>query len=164
LLGYVRQGDLLDNDDDVDSSFCLSGSIEEVVDKQYNIASRLLEIRESYDIDLTISAPGQIVIWRGDSHIDIFTSWINTDGNFYSYFGVEGRLLKPKLQISQGKLLGRDIAAPEEAERILRMAYGPLWKTPDPTFQWVLSESLEKTMKLFKDAGERIFLERGLTA
>jgi hypothetical protein len=152
LLGLAREGQFLGHDDDVDMSYATdSNSLEHVADRFFDIAEDLRKSGHSVQI---VSA-GQMNVGLPDaprSGVDIFSTWVTTGGEFFTYFGVGGRVDRP-LRFQRMMLEGISVLVPENYEHILEMTYGPSWRIPDESFQWRTPPSLVGRMNALKALG-----------
>ena len=158
LLGLARDGRFLDHDDDVDMTYISFGNdIETVLYDFYCIYDTLKEVC-SY---VNISSPGHI--WLGVDKslpiIDMFTSWITPQNEFFTYFGVGGEL-KARPLFCRRSLEGRSVIVPDCYEEILAMTYGPNWRIPDPDFQWITPPAIRETMAKLEESGRERMLKR----
>jgi hypothetical protein len=139
LLGYARQGDLLDNDDDM--SFGLFD--EEYDDELYKIIKKL-----GYNLHTHQTNKGkQLTINKGNKHnntdieIDI-DSWFRRNNMYYFFtkFTKDGEQFKiTPFKLVFKKIWGMNIYIPDNYERVLEEQYGN-WKYPNPEFSY-LSDS-----------------------
>jgi hypothetical protein len=153
LLGYARGGAFLPHDDDIDMSFLTNArSIEEVAEDFFEIADKL--ISDGHYVNIV--AAGQMHVKLADKNhavIDIFSSWIDRDREFRTYFGVGGTLKYRGLAFEIGTLEGVDLLIPSNFEEILSFTYGPTWRVPDPMFKWSIPPKLREQMEALKRIG-----------
>jgi hypothetical protein len=138
LLGAVRNGKLIGHDNDVDLGYV--SDCDHPVDV----------VRESFRIERTLAAQGWVVRrgsgtrlnvrirLRDDTmrFIDVFTShWV--EGVYYMPQDTGFRLPREAiLPLTTVELLGRELPAPADYERLLAETYGPGWRVPDPSFRY----------------------------
>lgn len=135
LLGYARQGDLLDNDDDM--SFGLFD--EEYDDELYKIIKKL-----GYKLHTHQSNKGKcLTINKGhksnntDIEIDI-DSWFRRNNKYYFFTkfregGEQYKITPFKLVLKN--IWGVNMYIPDCYKRVLRELYGN-WEEPNPLFKY----------------------------
>jgi hypothetical protein len=135
LLGYVREGKLIDSDDDIDicylSNFTdVKGVISEcqLIYKKLYERNVLLRYWDSdYNRHRRIGKPpfGQAHVIMWDHCIDLFTSWKDISGNYWTcQYGNFG-----KTEFRKVTFYGYDFNIPTETNKILTRLFGD-WKTP----------------------------------
>lgn len=145
LLGAIRSGGMLPHDDDIDFAFLADAHTE-------------LEVgRLSYDLERKLSAAGytavvlslaqiQITFFNDagniEYYIDIFTGYHTEDGLYNQPFALRGDLPREALLPTKAMNVdGVDLPAPADPEAWLEFAYGPDWRIPDPSFQFITPPS-----------------------
>ena len=58
-----------------------------------------------------------------------------------------GWTLRRPLLFREVDFEGNRFVIPEDAEHFVGFAYGPEWRTPDPTYQLIIPQKLAATMK-----------------
>ena len=135
LLGYARQNDLLDNDDDMNI-----GLFDDELDSDVMALLGAL----GYSIKVHETKKGkQLTITKGDKkydqdiEIDIEIPW-RTGGMYYSFskFLEEGEqyMYRP-YDLVFDKMWG--IYVPTDVDGYLRTSYGEDWRFPDPNFNYL---------------------------
>ena len=131
LLGYVRDGDFIEHDDDVDLCFLAdadgwNGAFSEFMEA----VRRLRQSGERVDVHSAVHFHWHI---EGLA-LDLFMGW--TDGDRLNMYEVSGCLPRHRLlPLRRGRFLGRDVFLPNDPEALLRLIYGEGWHIPDPNFQ-----------------------------
>ncbi|MET0725110.1 MAG: methyltransferase domain-containing protein [Leifsonia sp.] len=145
LLGYMRNGGLLPHDDDIDLAYLC----EESDPADISLTS--------YRMERTLKAAGFVVVRHSlahleldffdeaghvDYYIDIFTGYFR-DGEYCQPFALRGDQVTPAdlVPVKRIEVDGVVLPAPARPEAWLEYAYGPGWRVPDPTFQFVTPRS-----------------------
>lgn len=137
LLGSVREGDLIDHDDDLDLAIFLVGdTLEEISESWTNLRLALAQ-------NFTVKMKNCFAAVYTDTgvQIDVFPAWSVAEKLFiypYCYGEIDVVEVFP---LSSSKLRTLDFPAPSNPEKLLEINYGPSWKTSDPDwrFDWKLS-------------------------
>lgn len=140
LLGPVRNGRIMANDDDADLAYL------SVHDNPSDVAL------ESFQVERTLRARGYEVVRHSTGHlqlmfpgetvtdrfyIDIFSYFV-CSGWFYGTFHARERAERVGLlPLKELSVNGRMLPGPAEPAQLLEAIYGPTWETPDPTFTFV---------------------------
>lgn len=133
LLGFIRNGDFIADDDDIDISyFSRQKSVTDV--KKEMKAMAITMAADGWPVKLTarrrlfkIQSEG---VW-----FDGFAGWLE-DGRVWmhqttSFEGGEEVFLPLKTTSFKGS----EIKIPRQSERFLEEVYGPTWRMPDPGYQ-----------------------------
>jgi hypothetical protein len=143
LLGFVREGDMLAHDDDMDFGIMLRGdTLEEVVADLFSLKRQLF-------------ARGLLPNWqffpnrcfarlKSDKiHIDLFPSWV-MDGKLHCWpHGIVD--IKDVLPIATRDTPRGLLNFPARPEKILECAYGEKWRVPDRTYSY----PWQRTFRIF---------------
>lgn len=133
LLGLVRDGRLIDHDDDIDLALILkAGSHEEAAQEWNGLCTAL---RDSGHLDAEQPDRG-ILKLAGveDVKIDLFPAWIE-DGRVFIYPHSHGDLARGDvLPLTPCPVSGQPL--PAESEKMLANNYGPGWRVSDPYFKF----------------------------
>ncbi|GGI47679.1 SAM-dependent methyltransferase [Agromyces flavus] len=138
LLGAVREGAILERDDDADV-FVYLGSMHpaEVSLESYAIERELEErghriIRHSdAHLQVLVGIPGAEA-----AHVDIFMGFFH-EGVYHQPIAVRGRFTEQQiLPLGTASLGGRTYPAVADPEGWLELCYGPGWRVPDPAFRF----------------------------
>jgi hypothetical protein len=138
LLGAVRSGKLIGHDNDVDVAYVSEHPYPvDVTLESYRILRVLREagwdVRRGSNVRLNVRLK---MSDRSRRNVDVFTSnWV--EGRLYIPSDTGFELPKDTiLPLSTVTLMGRELPAPAEPERLLAAQYGEGWRTPDPSFKY----------------------------
>jgi hypothetical protein len=140
LLGPVRDGAILPNDDDADLAYLSahdnpSDVALESFDIERTLTANGYEVTRHSSAHLQIMFPGRTV--RDSYYIDIFSYFVCA-GWFYGPFHARQRAeLVTLLPLGRLDVHGRLLPAPARPEQLLEAIYGPSWGTPNPAFRFV---------------------------
>jgi hypothetical protein len=136
LLGFVREGDFIAHDDDIDLAV-LGGPKAEIIAAAM-AARGLILVREE------IAPHGPVKQWfaLGDMLIDLF--FVYREGeDWVDHSRVGSRSLArnhhPPVRIVTRRLGGLDLPVPEDCEGYLIRMYGRNWRTPATGWHWLFS-------------------------
>jgi len=135
LLGLVREGRLIDYDDDVDFAIHLGESTIDEMPKKWLEFKRKLVGNGSLSARSITSKPP---IFKVESNlgidIDLFPAWTE-NGRFsvypYALNDLPQSDIFPLKALNEGK-----ITLPQNAEALVAQSYGENWQTPDPLFHF----------------------------
>ncbi len=161
LLGAVRTGKILDNDDDADLAYL----------SEHEHPADL--VRENYAIERALVDAGYLVVRHSGAHlqvhvraddghtdfyVDLFTAFFR-GGTFYEPIPIEAELDRSAIvPLGTVELEGVEFPAPADTNAWLTACYGENWRTPDPSFQF---EIPERTLRKFDSwFGESLNLAR----
>ncbi|MGH3434846.1 MAG: class I SAM-dependent methyltransferase [Sciscionella sp.] len=138
LLGPVRDGKLMGNDDDIDLGYLSRYSHPtDVASENYQIG----RVMCAAGFQTQRLSAGHLQVHfqhegHDDHYIDVFTSWLLEDW-WYQLFCVRARVGREDLLPIRGITVnGREEPSPQVPERMLEAIYGPGWKVPDPAFRF----------------------------
>lgn len=140
LLGPVRNGRIMANDDDADLAYLSThGNPSDVALESFTIERTLLthgyEVVRHSSGHLQLMFPGGSITDR--FYIDIFSYFV-CSGWFYGTFHARERAERVTiLPLKPLPVNGRLLPGPAEPGQLLEAIYGPTWETPDPTFTFV---------------------------
>lgn len=149
LLGVVRDGKLIDHDDDVDLAVLLRAADAEAAAREWTDLKG--KLREAGALDPEqIDKPQICKLKRiGGVEVDLFPAWQQA-GRFYVYPHTHGDLgaadVLPLRPAPHGPF-----TLPAQPEKMLSVNYGAGWREPDPLFKFPWAEA---------DAKFAPFLER----
>jgi SAM-dependent methyltransferase len=144
LLGALRGGRLIGHDVDVDLAYV----------SQHDSPADIT--RESFQVEAALRRHGwqvrrenmgflALFLDQADGskrNLDVFTSFV-TDGWLYVVHDVRTRLpMSALLPLGEVELEGRTLPAPADPEALMTAAYGPGWRTPDPSFKYEIKRPL----------------------
>ena len=135
LLGHVREGQLIDHDDDVDFALYLGDStLEDVPEQWANYQKKLLENKCLDTEKVKRSSPIFKVTNDLGIDIDLFPAW--TENGRFSVYPYSLNDL-PENEIFQLKSLnGGQLKLPQNPHALLAQSYGENWRVPDPLFHF----------------------------
>lgn len=134
LLGVVRDGRLIDHDDDIDLAIILHAESAETAAQEWSaLRSTMREagilVEEQMMSDAIFKLTG-----HGDVKFDLFPAWFEGD-RFFVYPHTFGDLTRDDvLPLSKCPKTGHYI--PADSEKMLANNYGTDWRTPDPYFKF----------------------------
>lgn len=146
LLGLVRNGDLIENDDDFDCAYLSRfETCAEVSEERLAI----IEALNTAGFNCFLGNTGHIKVRDGDLWLDLMPAWFDEDSfNVSSYSSL--RLGRDMLQpFGTVKFHGHTLKVPSLPEAFLHLNYGPGWRVPDPSYRSVLSPKCRRHRKLF---------------
>ena len=132
LLGLVRNGDLIENDDDFDCAYVSAcDTCAAVSQERFAIVERLI----AGGFDCKLGATGHVKLKDEGVEIDLMPSWFE-DG----LYCVAGHTVIPMartdlLPLGQVDFHGTTMHVPAAPDVFLRLNYGADWRTPDPFYQ-----------------------------
>lgn len=147
LLGLVRDGGFIEHDDDVDVCFLVEArGIEEAWQEFHGVVSALRAVGEH----ITVVHGAQFHWQRAGSILDVFMAW--TEGSDLYMYNAGGKFSRNQIYpLRQREFEGRSVLAPNDAEALLELIYGPSWTIPDPMFQWRLTPAVSAKMKQLRN-------------
>ncbi len=148
LLGCIRDGKLIEHDDDIDIGIFLGECSEN------DVANRWLDYKKELDkrglIDEQERVNNRPVFkFRSNlgTEIDLFPAWVD-NGKFnvypYSLGDLESEDVFPLCSFGQDPLM-----LPARPEAMLAQSYGEDWRTPDPFFHVDWKRKKKQFKKLF---------------
>ena len=149
LLGYIRDNDFIEHDDDIDLCFLAdSNGWDAAFEEFMDVVEKLRMHGENIWIDSGIHFHWY---FDGDLALDIFMGWMEGSNlNMYSSGGVLPR--ERILPLQPRRFKGLDVLIPNDPEALLQLLYGEMWRVPDPNFQWKYTPEVTAMMKLHADA------------
>lgn len=139
LLGYVRDGDFLPNDDDIDLGYISKHKDgKKAADELLEIAKKLSKHKELY-IELRRTA---IHIHSAVDHrykIDLFHLIFDENNELGFPYGVAGSTNFHKndwFGTEKIELSGHTVNSPKNPIKLTEYIYGPTWKVPTKGFDW----------------------------
>jgi hypothetical protein len=137
LLGLVRDGTVIRDDDDVDLAVLLKSSSGPDAAEEWNaLRTRLGEVgllKPGFD---NFGKHHCKVFVHGGVAVDLFPAWI-ADDRVFVWPHTHGELpATTLLPLEEREVAGVSVALPRVPEPMLELNYGPGWRTPDPTFHF----------------------------
>lgn len=137
LLGLVRDGSVIRDDDDVDLAVLLTASSTPGAAEEWNtLRIRLGEVG-LLKPGFRISGMHHCKVFvHGGVAVDLFPAWI-VDDRVFVWPHTHGELpATALLPLGQREVAGSSVAVPRDPEPMLELNYGPGWREPDPTFHF----------------------------
>ena len=149
LLGYVREGDFIEHDDDIDLCFLAdsdgwNGAFTEFMDA----VRRLRHAGEQINVHSAVNFHWALADgWA----FDLFMGWMQ--GDRLNMYEVSGCLPRDRLfPLRRERFKGQHVLVPNDAEALLHLIYGENWRIPDPNFQWRPTPEVAKLARLYETA------------
>lgn len=146
LLGHIRDGDIIEHDDDIDLCFLADsddwdGAFREIAD----VIGGLQAAGQRIEIDSAVHFH-----WYTDKYVlDIFMGWM--EGDYLNMHEAGGLLPRNRLlPLRRDRFQGKDVLVPNDSAALLRLIYGEGWRTPDPNFQWRPTPEITKRMREYE--------------
>lgn len=146
LLGMVRDGKLIDHDDDIDLAIMLEAK------NQVRVAHEWRDLRDKLQKDgILLPKPGRLggihtLKTAGGFSVDLFPGWIRK-GRVFVYPHTKGELLEGEVfPLKPCPISGAPI--PAEPAKMLALNYGPGWETPDPHYRFDFGEAKFKHFRV----------------
>ncbi|MGR2753264.1 class I SAM-dependent methyltransferase [Agromyces arachidis] len=138
LLGAIRQGAILERDDDVDLLVYLGLRHPADVTLESHAIERSLRARghrmirhSDAHLQVLVGVPG-----AETAHVDIFLGFVHA-GAYNQPIAVRGTFSEDRIvPLRSVELDGRAYPAVADPEGWLELCYGPGWRTPDPAFRF----------------------------
>lgn len=148
LLGAVRNGQLIGHDNDVDLAYVSEHAYPvDVVREGYRVERVLRDhgwyVRRGSGVRLNV----RLRLSDGSVRfVDVFTShWV--DGVLYIPSDTGFELPRETiLPLTTVELMGRQVPAPADSERLLAATYGENWRVPDPSFRYTTPQWLSRRL------------------
>ncbi|MGS2719917.1 discoidin domain-containing protein [Paraglaciecola aestuariivivens] len=136
LLGFVRHGELLGHDDDLDVCYISKAKSPEAILQEREaiigfLTNKHYRVSHSDVAHLWVHTPDNLVI-------DLFTGWIDENKCLMNPLPLPGVAVEDVLPVQTMKSHGHTIRLPADPEALMELNYGKGWKTPDPLwkFDW----------------------------
>jgi len=139
LLGSVREGDFIQDDDDIDIFYISRGKNKYQVKKEFEelILPALKKAR--YDVK-PISWTfhngkkeifGQYHVTKNGITLDVWMAWTDENDKFFLSPYISGQLDKKDIYpLKKGKIKNNKFLIPNKAEKLIELIYGSEWKIP----------------------------------
>lgn len=133
LLGCIRNGNMIENDDDFDSGFIsYKNSADAVKWETIDVLITLLRA----GLNITINPIGRMFRIDSDKgvHLDVMAIWFKGDWNVgYGGAGIKSTV-DDFLPVTKGFLMDYEVNVPNNPEVFLSGYYGEGWRIPDPGY------------------------------
>ncbi len=146
LLGMVRDGRLIDHDDDIDIACMLQAK------NQVRVAHEWRDLRDKLQDDgILLPKAGRMggihkLKTAGGFSVDLFPGWIRKERVFV-YPHTKGELHEDEVfPLKSCPISGAPM--PAEPEKMLALNYGPNWQTPDPHYRFDFGEAKFKYFRV----------------
>lgn len=147
LLGIVRDGDLIENDDDFDCAYISAYTrLEDVFAELAQIADQFRGMK----LPVSVSLTGHMKIALGDCDYDVMPAWHDGRHFFISSYTALEIGLDRLLPLRDIRHNGMDIMAVQHPDLFLSLNYGPSWKVPDPNYRSRPNELVLRNRKSFE--------------
>jgi hypothetical protein len=136
LLGFVRQGEFLGHDDDLDICYISKESTPDGIVRERNEIKAFLN-GKGYRV--TDSDVAHLWVHSGDNIMfDLFTGWIENNKCMMNPLPLPGVAASDVLPLKTLESHGYPIMMPANPEALMELNYGKSWKVPDPLwkFDW----------------------------
>jgi len=131
VLGAVRNGKLIDHDDDLDIHVGFLPEIADTREKAQEILVGFLE--RSYNRPVSVYGGTHVKLWSKEGGHDVFIGMIS-DGVFHSDGFKNGVPMEAMFPPVMNDLEGIACPMPADSEKYLELRYGKNWKIPDENF------------------------------
>lgn len=136
LLGLVREGGLLGQDDDVDLAVVLAGESADDVAASWRSFKTDLAGIGLLRLDFETEPRAHCKLVADGLSVDVFPAWVS-DGRLHLWPYVQGELpAEAALPVAHRPVHGAGIPLPASPEDLLALNYGPAWGTRDPVFKF----------------------------
>jgi hypothetical protein len=142
LLGFVRQGEFLGHDDDLDICYISKESTPDGIVRERNEIKAFLN-GKGYRV--TDSDVAHLWVHSGDNIMfDLFTGWIENNRCMMNPLPLPGVAASDVLPLKTLESHGYPFMMPANPEALMELNYGKSWKVPDPLwkFDWSHSRKL----------------------
>jgi hypothetical protein len=136
LLGFVRQGEFLGHDDDLDICYISKESTHESIVRE---RSEIKAFLNGKGYRVTDSDVAHLWVHSGDNIMfDLFTGWIENNRCMMNPLPLPGVAASDVLPLKTLESHGYPIMMPANPEALMELNYGKDWKVPDPLwkFDW----------------------------
>jgi len=133
LLGYVREGDFIANDDDFDAGYISQKpNPEQVKQEALDIIFKLLK----QGFNVSINSVGRLFkVSNGTGvSLDVMPVWFEGEWNVAYRGACVKSSFKDYLPVGKGIMRDHEVFIPNNSEVFLAGYYGENWKVPDPGY------------------------------
>lgn len=151
LLGVVRDGRLIDHDDDIDLGVLIPATTEREAGRLWRaLTPALAELGEGGDRSSSRS-PQVTLRARGGVSVDLFPAWIYR-GAAFVYPHTYGALPEADV-LPLGRCAVTGLHIPANPEAMLAVNYGGEWREPDPYFIFPWKRQKRKFARFLRASG-----------
>jgi|GEM_PF-5195575 len=148
LLGLVREGDLIEHDDDFDCAYVSAfETCEEVSQERFEIIDHLI----ASGFRCKLGTTGHIKVRAKGIEIDLMPAWFDDETYNVSGFTAIPLAKEALLPFKLFNFHGTGICIPADPGAFLRLNYGVNWQVPDPFYKSVPSAKAMIHRKRLKD-------------
>lgn len=149
LLGLVREGDLIEHDDDFDCAYVSDfKTCEEVSQERFKIIDHLI----ACGFRCKLGSTGHIKVRNKPKgiEIDLMPAWFDGETYNVSSFTTIPLAMEAMLPLKNFDFHGIEICIPADSEEFLTQNYGPTWRMPDPFYKSIPSTKALEHREQFK--------------
>ena len=148
LLGYIRDADFIQHDDDIDLCFLANSIGWDAAFAEFMDVVEGLRARGEH---IVIDSGVQFHWYLNGDALDVFMGWM--DGDNLNMYYASGALSRDRvLPLQTRHFNGYEVLVPNDPEALLQLIYGEGWHIPDPNFQWRPTPEVSAKMRLYSDA------------
>jgi hypothetical protein len=133
LLGCIREGDFIKNDDDFDIGYVsFKTDPKEVKKETIDLMVKVTKM----GFNILINPVGRMfkIYADTDAHLDVMPVWFEGAWNVAFAGAAVKSSVDDYLPVKTGTLRGQEVFIPGRSEAFLAGYYGPDWKIPDPGY------------------------------
>lgn len=137
LLGVVRDGRLIDHDDDIDLAYRLEAQTPAEAAREWRALNQRLVSEGLAEADYNIDTGMMKLDGKGVVRVDLFPVWIDAAGRVFIFPHTFGELDAGQVFPTRNCAV-TGLPVPAEPEAMLAINYGQGWREPDPyyAFPW----------------------------
>jgi hypothetical protein len=132
LLGIIRNGDLIESDDDFDCAYVSDlNNPEDVSEELYEVGDRFQRL----GFNVKYSRTGHLKLNLGDCEYDVMPAW--HDSSLFHISSYTSIPMDPAHTAPTGRVdyRGTDVSCVANPETFLELNYGESWRHPDPDYK-----------------------------
>lgn len=151
LLGVVRDGKLIDHDDDVDLAIMLNARTEREAGRMWRVLR--MQMQEAGLLDLSDAKPmAQVQLKTGAGvSVDVFPAW-TYQGRVYVYPHTYGELSVEDV-FPLALCPHSNLPIPAAPEKMLAVNYGHDWRDPNPYFHFPWKQKKRQFARFLRASG-----------
>jgi hypothetical protein len=143
LLGVIRDGRLIEHDDDIDLAVFLDAHDAETAAREWVLLRARLEKTGMFDHQASNSQAIHKLTSIGHVQVDLFPLWFDDCDRVHLYPHTVGELTRDQV-FPLKKCARSGLNLPAEPELMLAVNYGQNWHVPDPYFRFDWSRQKKK--------------------